>query len=251
MDLLTDDQWLRYSRHLLLEPFGEKQQTAILNAKVLVIGVGGLGSPAIQYLAGAGVGELILNDFDQVEMSNLQRQVIHNEQSIGELKTESAKKAVGKINSDVLVTCIDHALEEKELSSLISQVDLVLVGTDNFASRYLINKLCVQHQTNYISGAAIGFSGQLLVFDFQYEDQGCYQCLYEKEPDTSMRCADSGILGPVVGVVGTLQAMEAIKLLAGINQRPKNQLQLFDGLSGQWQSLSFKKQSNCLCCAKQ
>lgn len=248
---MRDEQLLRYSRHLMLPDFDVAGQQKLLEAKVLVMGVGGLGSAIIQYLAAAGVGELVLVDFDQVEVSNLQRQVIHSENTVGQMKTESARQFVAALNPDVQVRCINHIPEDHELSALVQEVDLVIDGTDNYDARARTNRFCVQHQTPLVSGAAIGFEGQLTVFDARNPENPCYHCLYPDGAAQNLRCAENGVLGPVVGMVGAAQAVEAIKVLSGVGSSLVGRLQLLDAKHMQWREMKYRKDPDCMVCGNQ
>lgn len=246
--MLTDHQTLRYSRHLLLEQVGEQGQLALSRAKVLIIGVGGLGSPAALYLAAAGVGELHLADGDQVELSNLQRQIIFSESDEGEPKVEAAERRLSELNSDIELVLHDEPVHEESLAELVADVDVVLDCTDNFKTRHQINAACQQAQVPLVSGAAIRFEGQLCVFDFKASSGPCYNCLYPQDgAEPQMNCANSGVVGPVLGVIASLQALSAIKLIVGLPVA-HGQLQLFDGLTGDWQKFNLPQREGCSVC---
>ena len=249
IDRLSDEQYLRYSRHLLLDEFGVSEQLALADSRVLVVGAGGLGCPMAMYLASAGVGHIIINDFDQVELSNLQRQVAHTQADIGKNKADSLCESLLAINPTITVTAIRDRLELRGLIDLISSVDLVLVGTDTFSSRYLINQACVQTRTPQISAAAIGFEGQLMVLDARQADSPCYQCLYPHLLEENS-CAQSGVFAPLVGVMGTMQALQALKLLTNISEVGVGQLQLFDARTASWRTMVLAKDLDCDCCSK-
>ncbi|MCR6650670.1 MAG: molybdopterin-synthase adenylyltransferase MoeB [Cellvibrionaceae bacterium] len=244
----SDAELLRYSRHILLPQLDINGQLAIANAKVLVVGVGGLGSAAVQYLAAAGVGRLLLADHDTVELSNLQRQVIHNEQSLGLTKVESAARAIGLLNPEVKVEAIAALLQEPELDALVAQVDVVLDCCDNFETRKAVNQACVNHGKPLVSGAAIRLEGQLTVFDVRHPDSPCYQCLYDVSGGETMTCAQSGVLSPLVGVIGTSQALEALKLIAGFGEALVGRLQLYDAAYGSWRELKLRRDPECGVC---
>ena len=246
---LTDEQWLRYSRHLLLPQFDQSHQLKLQNTTVFVYGAGGLGSPLLMYLAASGVKNIIINDFDEVEISNLQRQIIHNQQSVGVNKAQSAKQVINNLNSEINVTSVEQKLDETQLAEHIKGCDLALVGTDNFESRYLINTVCTQAKVPQISAAALGFEGQLLVLDPNNADSPCYQCLYP-DANEEITCSQAGVLSPVVGVLGTMQALSALKFLTKIGDSQIGKLQLFDALSGQWRTINVKKRENCVTCSK-
>lgn len=246
--MLTDQQTLRYSRHLLMEQIGEQGQFALTNSKVLIIGVGGLGSPAALYLAAAGVGELHLADGDDIELSNLQRQILFSESDVGESKVEAAERRLADLNSDIELVLHPEHVNEESLTELVADMDVVLDCTDNFRTRHLINRACKLAQVPLVSGAAIRFEGQLCVFDFKNQTGPCYNCLYPQGgQEPQMNCANSGVVGPVLGVIASLQALNAIKLIVGLPVA-HGQLQLFDGLSGDWQSFNLPQRRDCPVC---
>lgn len=249
---MNDDQLLRYARHILLDEAGIEAQEHWLNACVMVVGAGGLGSPAALYLAAAGVGRLILVDDDRVELSNLQRQVLHDSTTIGEFKAESGRQALARLNPEVQVQAVCQRLDESGLATLAQNADLVLDCTDNFETRHAINRVCVRLGKPLVMGAAIRFAGQVSVFDSRHEDSPCYACLFPEsdEPDT-MTCATSGVFGPVVGVVGAMQAAEALKLLAGIGQGLQGRLLRLDALSMTWRSSRVRRDPCCPVCRRQ
>ncbi len=246
--MLTEAQKDRYSRHLALAAIGESGQERLLGSSCLIVGLGGLGSPAALYLAGAGVGRLILADYDTVERSNLHRQPIYTTERIGELKTQAARDACLAINPDIAIETCDFALGEPELDELLGGVDLVLDATDNTESRLEINAACVRHQTPLISGAAIRTEGQIAVF-LNRDDGPCYRCLLGPDQAPEVSCASVGVLGPVVGTIGTLQALEAIKILSGIESKLCDHMLIFDGLETQWQQIKLKRDKNCPICS--
>ena len=249
----NDEQLLHYSRQIMLPHFGVEGQQKLQNAHVAIIGIGGLGSPAAMYLAASGVGTLTLVDFDTVDNSNLQRQVVHHTSSIGSNKANSAKKTLLGINPETTIHCINKKLKLEELNSIISDVDCVIDATDNFATRFLINRACVSQHTALISAAAIQYEGQISVFDLSNENSACYACLYpenteHEEENTS--CSENGILAPVVGVLGSMQALEAIKLICNIGETLQNRLLIFDALGLQWRTMKLNKDLNCPVCNK-
>jgi len=250
----SDEQLLRYSRQIMLPSFGIESQQILHDAHIAIIGMGGLGSPAALYLCASGIGRLTLVDFDRVEASNLQRQIIHNDAEQGNNKAESAARALQRLNPETDVHCIDHKLDEPALLELFAQVDCVIDATDNFTSRYMINTACVNSHTPLVSAAAIRYEGQISVFDLRQENSACYACLYP-EPDPGQgeeqtTCADNGILAPVVGILGSMQALEAIKLLCAIGEPLINRLLLFDALALQWRTMRFRKDNDCPVCGK-
>lgn len=248
-DELTDQELLRYSRQIMLPKFDVAGQLALKNAHVLVIGMGGLGSPAALYLAAAGVGQLTIIDHDIVESSNLQRQVIHGEASLGQLKVESARQRLQDINPFVSVNSIAQKIEGEALLALIQDVDLVLDCTDNFSTRFQVNRYCVQSKTPLVSAAAIRMEGQISVYDSRQQTSPCYQCLYPEGDEQALSCSESGVMSPLVGIIGSMQAMEAIKLLSGLGEPLVGKLLMLDAMTMQWRSLKLKKDPLCACCS--
>lgn len=244
----TDAELSRYSRHLLLPQVDIGGQLAFANAEVLIIGLGGLGSPVAQYLAASGVGRLVLVDHDQVELSNLQRQVIHSEDTVGIDKVDSAAQALARLNPHCDVDPINCALNGEALARAVRRADVVVDCTDNFATRMTINQACFVHKTPLVSGAAIRMEGQVIVFDFRDSRSPCYQCLYDLAGDTHLTCSQSGVLAPVVGVVGCVQAVETLKLLGGFGQSLVGRLQLYDALSGKWREFTLRRDASCKVC---
>ena len=245
MDLTPDK---RFSRHLALEQIGEAGQRKLAEAHILIIGLGGLGSPAALYLAAAGVGQLTFADFDTVEISNLQRQIAHNTARVGELKTSSARIACQDINPQCRINTLDHAMDEDDLASLVPECTVVLDCSDNFATRFAVNDACVHHAVPLVSGAAIRFDAQISVYDSRQPDAPCYRCLHSGSDTMTDTCAQAGILGPVVGMVGCVQAIEAIKLVCGIGESLAGRLVLFDGLSMEWHEIQLKRNPECTVC---
>ena len=246
---MNKQQKSRYARQISLRQVGEVGQQKLLDATVLVIGMGGLGSPAAMYLAAAGVGKMIISDFDQVEESNLQRQIIHRTQDVGELKALSAKRTLAEVNPDCQVEAIDWQLDEAELETLALKADVVLDCTDNFPTRFMINRVCVKTATPLVSGAAIRMEGQIATYT-QELDSPCYQCLYKEAFEHTQTCSMEGVLSPVVGVIGTMQALQAILVLLGETETLKGKLMLFDGFAMQWRSITIRKSPNCTVCNK-
>lgn len=246
--MLDDQELLRYSRQILLPQIDIQGQLRLKAAKVLIVGLGGLGSPVALYLAAAGVGELHLADFDQVDLTNLQRQVLHDSQQLGQPKVDSAIARLTAINP--LVTLVPHrrALDEDSLSQAIAAVDLVLDCSDNFGTRAAINQACVQLKCPLVSGAAIRLEGQLSVFDARRDDSPCYHCLYGEGSEADLTCSEAGVVGPLVGMVGSLQALEALKLLAGFGKPLVGRLLLVDGLSSRFRELRFPRDPQCPVC---
>jgi adenylyltransferase/sulfurtransferase len=231
----------------MLPQIGSEGQESLLNSTMLLIGVGGLGSPSAMYLAASGVGHLIIADFDQVELSNLQRQIVHHTDDIGKDKVDSAKAKMVAINPNIKVTTIKD-LNEDNLNSWISEVDVVLDGTDNFDTRFKVNKACVEEKKPLISAAVIRFEGQLSVFKGYEKHQPCYQCLYSVEGSSDENCVENGILAPVTGVMGSLQALQAIKVVLNIGEQLVGKLMMIDALDLTFRSIKINKDSACKIC---
>lgn len=250
---MNDKQLLRYSRHILLPQINYEGQEALVNSHALIIGAGGLGSPVALYLAASGVGTLTICDFDVVDLTNLQRQIAHTTASVGINKAVSAQQALFEINASVQVNTVCVRSTEEEFSKLIAQADVVIDCSDNFATRYLLNKLCVQLKKPLVSGAAIGFEGQVTVYDMRSESSPCYQCLFPDQSETTgednaMRCATHGVFSPLVGMIGTTQAAEALKLLMGIGESLQGRLLLLDALAMEWRTIKLRKDVACAVC---
>jgi adenylyltransferase/sulfurtransferase len=246
--VLNDEQLLRYSRQIMLPEVEIAGQEAWLKARVLIIGVGGLGSPVAMYLAAAGVGTLVLVDDDLVELTNLQRQIVHTTDTIGLSKVESAKQALAALNPDTEIVAIPKRLSDQALAEQIADVDLVLDCTDNFGTRFAVNDACVKHRKPLVSGAAIRLEGQVAVFDSRQEDAPCYRCLYREGSDENLTCSESGVLAPLVGIIGSVQAMEALKVLAEVGEPLVGKLLLLDGRYMDWRSLKLRRDPQCPCC---
>lgn len=246
--MMNDEQLLRYSRQIMLSDIDIEGQEKLLAARVLIVGLGGLGSPVSMYLAAAGVGHLVLADFDTVDLTNLQRQIVHTTARIGDNKAASAAQTLRAINPDVGITLVEQKLDEHSLPELVAAADLVLDCTDNFAIRFALNAACVAAKVPLVSGAAIRLEGQVAVFDARFTNSACYRCLYEESSD-DLSCAANGVLAPLVGVVGSLQALEAIKLLVGFGTTLAGRLLLFDARHGQWRELKLVKDRNCPVCS--
>ena len=223
-------------------------QQQISQGSVLVIGVGGLGSAVAYYLASSGVGKLTLVDFDKVELSNLQRQILHWTNDIGKEKVESAKSKLGEINPNVEIKTIASALNAEELRIQIQHCDIVVEASDNFASRFLTNRLCVEEKTPLVCGSIIRFEGQITTFRPDLENKPCYQCLFPETDETAETCTQSGVFAPAVGVIGSLQAVETLKILTGIGDDLSGRLLLFDALKSSWKQTQFKKDPSCTLC---
>ncbi len=244
---MNDDQLLRYSRHIMLPDLDIEGQEKLLASHALIIGLGGLGSPVAMYLAAAGVGELTLVDFDSVDLSNLQRQIAHSSERIGVNKAQSAAQTLSALNPDINIHVIEQRLDGERLQQLVAGVNLVLDCTDNFATRFAINAACVAARVPLVSGAAIRLEGQVSVFDSRQPNSPCYRCLYEESTD-DLTCAANGVLAPLVGVIGSLQALEALKLLAGFGDSLAGRLQLFDARRGQWREMKLPRDPECPVC---
>jgi adenylyltransferase/sulfurtransferase len=247
-ELMDDAQLLRYSRQILLPQVGINAQERLLKSNVLIIGLGGLGSPVAMYLAAAGVGHLLLCDFDVVDISNLQRQIIHNTDDIGQSKVESARDSLFALNPLVKMTLLQQLLDNDALAEQISQVDVVLDCTDNLPTRFAINQACVDTQTPLVSGAAIRMEGQISVFRNDQSDSPCYRCLYSNEDALGETCTQTGILAPLVGIIGSLQALEAMKLIMDVGKTLTGQLLLFDALNMEINTIKLLKNPNCPVC---
>ena len=242
---MNDQQLLRYSRHILVDEIGIEGQEKLLASHALIIGAGGLGSPAAIYLASAGVGTLSIADGDTVDLSNLQRQILHTESRIGHPKTQSAAESLHTVNPECKVIPLPR-LEGNALIDAVAEADVVLDCSDNFATRYALNRACLKTQTPLVSGAAIKLSGQLFVMDPRQADAPCYACLYpEDAADDELRCATTGILAPLTGVIGCMQAVEAIKLLTGFGHAATGQLQRYNALNGTWITSNICKDPAC------
>jgi adenylyltransferase/sulfurtransferase len=244
----TDEQIERYSRHIILPEVGGEGQSRLLESKVLLVGAGGLGSPAAFYLAAAGIGNMGIIDFDTVDLSNLQRQIIHNTERIGMLKTESAKKTIGLLNPDVKVTVFNEKLTSENILRLFEDYDYILDGTDNFATRYLINDACVMMGKTNIHGSIFRFEGQVTIF--KAVDGPCYRCLYPEPPPPGMvpNCQEGGVLGVLAGVIGNLQVVETLKLILGAGETLVGSLLIYDALKTEFRKLKLKKDPQCPVC---
>ncbi|GFM53000.1 molybdopterin-synthase adenylyltransferase MoeB [Pseudomonas capsici] len=246
--MLTDQELLRYSRQILLQHVDIEGQIRLKSSRALIVGLGGLGSPVALYLAAAGVGELHLADFDSVDLTNLQRQVIHDSQSIGQAKVDSAMARLTAINPEVTLVAHRTALDADSLSAAVQGVDLVLDCSDNFSTREAVNAACVAVGKPLVSGAAIRLEGQLSVFDPRRAESPCYHCLYGHGSEAELTCSEAGVIGPLVGLVGSLQALEALKLLAGFGEPLVGRLLLIDALSTRFRELKVRRDPACSVC---
>lgn len=247
---MNDQQLLRYSRHILLDPIGIEGQDRLLSSRALIVGAGGLGCPAALYMAAAGVGTLVIADDDAVDLTNLQRQVLHHEHSVGQAKVESARNSLHDINPGVEVIALKLRLQGDALAAEIAAADVVLDCSDNFATRHAINRACVAARTPLVSGAAIRFDGQVSVFDSRDSDSPCYHCLFPEGGEADeVRCAVMGVFAPLTGIIGTMQAAEALKLLAHTGKSLAGRLLLLDALGMEWRSITLPRDPDCEVCS--
>ncbi|MCB1671078.1 MAG: molybdopterin-synthase adenylyltransferase MoeB [Pseudomonadales bacterium] len=247
---MQDQQLLRYSRQIMLPELDVAGQQRLLDASVLIVGMGGLGCPLAMYLAAAGVGHLTIADDDKVELTNLQRQISHGEKDIGKAKVESAAGTLQGLNPDVQLTLLNKRLLGVELEQAVSNKTVVVDATDNFSTRFAINAACLKARVPLVSGAAIRMEGQVTVFDSRNDDSPCYQCLYQEGDDEDASCARNGVMAPVVGMIGTLQAMETIKLVSGIGDSLVGRLLLLDAFAMQWRELRLRRDPHCPACSQ-
>lgn len=248
---LDDAQLMRYARHILLDEYGIEAQEKISAATILIVGAGGLGSPAAYYLAAAGVGHITLVDDDEVDLSNLQRQILHNSARVGVNKAISGQQTLEALNPLVTIEPLTQRLSDADLDHLMPLHDLVLDCTDNFSTRHAINRAAVRHRVPIVSGAGIRFSGQISVYDLRDDQAPCYHCLFPEADDVQeLRCATTGVLGPLVGMVGCIQAAEALKVLGGFGEPLIGRLLSVDALTMQWHTVRFRKDPNCLVCGQ-
>ncbi|KAF1054940.1 MAG: Molybdopterin-synthase adenylyltransferase [Stenotrophomonas maltophilia] len=246
--MLSDEELLRYSRQILLAQIDVDGQLRLKQARVLIVGLGGLGAPVALYLAAAGVGELHLADFDSVDLTNLQRQIIHDTASVGLGKVDSAMQRLAALNPDVQLLPLRQALDADSLADAVAAVDLVLDCSDNFGTREAVNAACVAAGKPLVSGAAIRLEGQLSVFDPRRAESPCYHCLYGHGSEAELTCSEAGVVGPLVGLVGSLQALEALKLLAGFGEPLVGRLLLIDALGTRFRELRVKRDPGCAVC---
>lgn len=247
---MNDHQLLRYSRHILLDEIGIEGQQKLLAAHALVIGAGGLGSPAAMYLASAGVGHITLVDDDTVDLTNLQRQIAHNTERIGQRKVDSARLALHQINPDIDVVALAERADDNRLLELVSSATVVLDCSDNFATRHAVNRACARYKVPLVSGAAIRFDGQVSVFDRRHGDAPCYCCLFPQDQQfADAACSSMGVFAPLVGVIGAMQAAEALKLVIGIGTSLAGRLLLLDGLNMEWTSIRIARDPACPVCS--
>jgi molybdopterin/thiamine biosynthesis adenylyltransferase len=246
---MNDEQLLRYSRHILLPQVGIEGQEKLQASHALIIGAGGLGSPVALYLAASGVGRITIADGDVVDLTNLQRQIVHQTAAIGTNKALSARRTIAALNPEVLVNALHLRLDEADLLRLTNEVDVVIDASDNFATRHAVNRACIANKKPLVSGAAVRFDGQVTVFDLRENKSPCYSCLFpEIEGADEVRCAENGVFSPLVGMIGTVQAAEALKLLMGIGQSLNGRLLLLDALAMEWRSIRLVKDLACPVC---
>jgi adenylyltransferase/sulfurtransferase len=246
---MNDNQLLRYSRQIMLPQIDIEGQQKLLAASILIIGAGGLGSPAAIYLAAAGVGTITIYDDDVVDLSNLQRQIAHHTPDIGTDKVISTRQTLNRLNPDVQIRAVKQRLEGEQLDFEVTQADVVLDCSDNFTTRFAINNACVKHQTPLVSGAAIRFEGQVTVFTPGKNNSPCYNCLYNNDGEELQNCATNGVIAPITGIVGSIQALEAMKLLMNIGDTLTGRLLLLDGLTMEWNTMKLRKNPNCPTCS--
>lgn len=246
---MNDDQLLRYSRHILLDEVGIEGQQRLIDSHVLIVGAGGLGSPVAMYLAASGVGHISIADHDVVDLTNLQRQIAHTTSRVGQPKVASAAQTMLALNPEVRVTPLAYKLDAAQLDSLVPTVTVVVDCCDNFETRQAVNAACVKHKVPLVSGAAIRMDGQLAVYDARNDKSPCYACIFPpSEAPEEVTCATMGVLAPLVGVVGTMQAMEAVKLIAGIGSRLTGRLQMLDGRDMAWNEVRLQRNLSCPVC---
>ena len=247
---MKDNQLLRYSRHILLPEIEYSGQEKLLNSHCLVIGAGGLGSPVSIYLASSGIGKITICDFDDVDISNLQRQILHSDESVGTNKALSARKFLNKVNPEIIITPIEKRLNIEQMTDIAKEVDVIIDCSDNFETRYALNKIAFCLKKPLVSGAAIKFDGQISVFDFGETSSPCYECLF---PDTNteeeLRCADHGVFSPMVGIIGATQAAEAIKIILDIGNSLMGRLLLLDVKDMTWKTIKIVKDKGCKVCS--
>jgi len=245
---MDSDTLLRYSRQILLPQIDIEGQQRLLDGSAAIVGLGGLGSPVAMYLAAAGVGRLVLIDFDVVEISNLQRQIIHTTADLRRPKVESARDRLTALNPGTTIELVNEKLDDAGLDEVIAGVDVVLDGTDNFTTRFAVNRACYRQRKPLVSGAAIRFEGQVSVYHPGREDSPCYQCLYRDVGAVAQTCAETGVVAPLLGIIGSVQALEALKILAGVGTDLTGRLLLLDALSMDWQQMRFKRDPQCTVC---
>lgn len=246
--MLSDNELLRYSRQMMLPEIDALGQQRLKDARVLILGIGGLGSAASMYLAAAGTGHLVLVDFDRVDLSNLQRQIVHTTADIGRLKVESARESLTALNPGITLSTFDHRLDDRELELEASSADVVIDASDNFNTRFAINAACVKTKTPLVSAAAIRFEAQISVFNPRNPASPCYRCLYGNDAEVDQTCTANGVIAPLLGIIGSMQACEAMKLIMGIGKTLEGRLLLFDAMTMEWHTAKLSKDPNCPVC---
>jgi len=245
---MDDSILMRYNRQIMMSEIGIEGQQKISESSVLIIGLGGLGSPISMYLAASGVGHLTVNDFDRVDLSNLQRQIVHLNDSVGNSKVQSACQTLSALNPLIRITGIDAKMNREQLREAVASSDVVVDASDNFELRYAVNDACIATRTPLVSGAAIRMEGQMAVYRLDLDDSPCFRCLYSPEDEPQERCSETGVLGSLCGVIGSLQATEVIKIIADCGVSDYGKLVLFDAARMQWQTVQIPKDSNCPAC---
>ncbi len=245
---MDDSTLLRYNRQIMMPPVGIEGQQKIMDSTVLIVGLGGLGSPVAMYLASSGVGHLVLNDFDEVDLSNLQRQIVHKTPSVGKPKVESAIETLRALNPEIRLTGLNRKLNREEIFEQVSSADVVVDATDNFDVRFAINEACVKTGTALVSGAAIRMEGHLIVYRADLDDSACFRCLYSPEDEPQERCSETGVLGSLCGTIGSLQATEVLKIIANLGPATYGRLVLFDAARTEWQEVRIHKDPFCPVC---
>ena len=245
---MDDSTLLRYNRQIMMPPLGIEGQQKIMDATVLIVGLGGLGSPVAMYLASSGIGHLVLNDFDDVDLSNLQRQIVHTTLAVGEPKVDSAIRTLRALNPEISLTGLNRKLSKSEIFAAVSNADVVVDATDNFDIRFAVNEACVATRTPLVSGAAIRMEGHLIVYRADLEDSACFRCLYSPEDEPSERCSETGVLGSLCGTIGSLQASEVLKIIAELGPAMYGRLVLFDAALTEWQEVRLRKDPACPVC---
>lgn len=247
--MLSDKEKKRYSRHLLLGDIGEAGQLRLSQSKILIIGLGGLGSPVALYLAASGIGHMLLADGDTLDITNLQRQIMFDSDGAGRPKADLAETRLSDLNPEIEIDIIDQVLTEEDLVEYVPDVDLVLDCSDNLKTRKAVNRVCAEHRIPLISAAAIRWEGHLMLFDFRQPETPCYECLYPADAtEPVLNCSTSGVVGPLLGILGSMQALEAIKLLLGMDPGLNGRLLIFDGKYHQWQNFRIHKKVDCPVC---
>ncbi len=246
---MDDTLLLRYNRQIMMSEIDINGQQSIIDSTVLIVGLGGLGSPIAMYLAASGVGHLILNDYDSVDLSNLQRQILYTSETIDEIKVEAAKKTLHALNPEIHLTSINKRLNDSEILEVVKSADVVVDATDNFDIRFALNRACVKTKTPMVSGAAIRMEGHLIVYRADKDDSPCFRCLYRPEDEPEERCSETGVLGSLCGTIGSLQATEVIKIITNAGETRYGMLVLYDATRSEWQEIRIPKDRQCPVCS--